>query len=126
MIPIMGSVLLDLVAPGASNPFKPMLFISYRLPGSEDGQPKYAKGLLVCSHMASLGNAECLPTHPGSLIHSVLCHSFFFRPSILHPQASPSSGAKTWHQEAREIGPIWRTRLRCDLLLFLWIIGCGE
>lgn len=46
MIPIMGSVLLDLAAPGVSNPFKPMLFLSYRLPDSGDGQPKYAKGPL--------------------------------------------------------------------------------
>jgi len=46
MVAVFGYVLLDLAAPGAYNPFKPMLFVSYYLPDSEPGHPKYAKGPL--------------------------------------------------------------------------------
>ena len=103
---VIGSVLLDLAAPAAYNPFKPMLFISYYLPDSEPGHPRYAKGLLVCSHIASPGHENIYRAYLGSLIYWVLRYSIFFRPPVLHPQTPSPSGAKTWHQEAREIGPV--------------------
>ncbi|KAI0832388.1 TLC domain-containing protein [Trametes gibbosa] len=40
------------VAPGLSNPFAPLLFISHRIPGTSDDDPRYQKGWLDLAFLA--------------------------------------------------------------------------
>ena len=46
VIPVFLFAIWEVVTPSHPNPFRPMLFISHRIPGSSDDDPRYAKGWL--------------------------------------------------------------------------------
>lgn len=76
------------LAPNVYNPFEPLIFISYYLPDSEPGEPKYAKGSLVRSYFCSVCvfgeqvHLSLFLLSVGCALHSILCRRLVIRPPI--------------------------------------------